>query len=125
MSNLKMFEWSAYGSIIISLLSDLAPGPNMGGLILFIVGYAIYLLLVWAAAQRGQRWAAWVFFALAATSIPSLIAEFGAGAPSWLPQLRPDITPTALVKTLDVVSALLAIAAFYFYLAARKSASPA
>jgi hypothetical protein len=127
MSNLKMFEWSAYGSIIISLLSDLAPGPNMGGLILFIVGTAILGLLIWAAAQRGQRWAAWVYFAFVALGLLGNIGEFWAGAPSWLGELViPDTTPTALEKTLDVVWTLLAIVAFYFYLAALKpAASPA
>jgi hypothetical protein len=37
-NNLKMFEWSAYGSIIISLLAELACGPQ-GELISVVVVY--------------------------------------------------------------------------------------
>ena len=118
---MKMFEWSAYGSIIVGLLSDLSTPPNAGTVIFFIVVTVIVVKLIWVAAQRGQGWAAWIYFAYAAIGLLGTIGEFWAVGPSWLRELlTPETTVPVLHKTPDVVATLLAIVAFYFYMAARK-----
>jgi hypothetical protein len=118
---MKMFEWSAYGSIIVGLLSDLSAEPTTGVKFFIILVALIFRQLIWAAARRDQGWAAWVYFVLLAIAMFFNIGEFWAGGPSWLRELlTPETTSTALQRTLDVVWMLLAIVAFYFYVAARK-----
>lgn len=124
MDNLRTFEGLAYGSLIIGLISDFISNVPMGERVAAVVITLVAAVLVWAAARRGQAWAAWVLLVVV---VPlSIIAVLGGvGGPAWQPEIFRSTVPVGRLETiLDIVSLLLIVAAFYFYfLGGRTSAA--
>jgi hypothetical protein len=122
--HLKLFERIAYGSLAVGLLSTLVDKKSIGDVtfVAFDVAFtAVLALLVWAAARRAHRWAAWVFFVVAGLRILATVGEFWVGGPAWMQEfLKPEAPPTIIELALDVAASLLFVAAFYFY-ATRRS----
>jgi hypothetical protein len=115
MNNLKIFEGLAYGSLIIGLISDFLATPSTGVRVAVVIITLLAAALVWAAARRGQAWAAWIFLIV---FVPfSIIAILGGvGGPAWQPEIfRSDVPATRLEAALEIISFLLMVAAFYFY----------
>ena len=72
--------------------------------------------LIWAAARRGQVWAAYVLLVLSILSLVTTALNFtGDATPRWLNVLRPDTPPTTPEKIVDVVTLILEGVSFYFY----------
>jgi hypothetical protein len=113
--HLKMFEWLIYSSLVVDAVSTLLGRPGWEDIVGFVVVALIVIALTWAAARRGQSWAAWLLVILTVLGVATVIAELWVGGPAWLRQFRPDKALTPIEKVLDVVSALLLIAAFCFY----------
>jgi hypothetical protein len=114
--NLKVFEWLVYSSLVVDAVSTLLGRPTWGGGVAFLVIVVVLVALTWAAARRGQGWAAWVLVIFAVLGVAMVIGEFWAGGPSWLREfLSPEKPLTTLEKVLDVISVLLLFVALYFY----------
>src|SRR5947208_6567048 len=105
--NLKVFEWLVYSSLVVDAVITLLGRPTWVDGIFFLVTVVVIVALTWAAARRGQGWAAWILVIFAALGAAIVIGEFWAGGPSWLREfLKPDKPPTTIEKVLDVVSEL-------------------
>jgi hypothetical protein len=113
--NLKIFEWLIYSSLVVDAVSTLLGRPDWGDIAAFVVVALIVVALTWAAARRGASWAAWLLVFLALLGIAIVTAELWVGGPAWLRQFRPDKPLSPIEKALDVVSAVLLVAALCFY----------
>ncbi|MGH6770581.1 MAG: hypothetical protein ACRECO_16340 [Xanthobacteraceae bacterium] len=121
--HLKMFEWLLYGSLAVGFVSTLLGTPLTGEFVFAVILYVIIIALVWAAARKGQVWAAWIVTILTVLGTVALIGHFWVGGPAWLQDiLRPEAQPTALEKMLDVVAWIMAVAGLYFYFFGNKQA---
>jgi len=113
--NLKIFEWLIYSSLVVDAVSTLLGRPGWEDAAGFVVVALIVVALTWAAARRGQSWAAWLLVILGMLGVAVVIAELWVGGPAWLRQFRPDKVLMPIEKALDVVSAVLLVAALCFY----------
>jgi hypothetical protein len=110
-----MFEWLIYSSLVVDAVSTLLGRPDWGDIAAFVVVALIVIALTWAAARRGASWAAWLLVILALLGIAIVTAELWVGGPAWLRQFRPDKPVSPIEKALDVVSAVLLVAALCCY----------
>jgi bacteriorhodopsin len=113
--NLKIFEWLIYSSVVVDAVSTLLGRPDWGDIAAFMVVALIVVALTWAAARRGASWAAWLLVILGLLGVAIVISELWVGGPAWLRQFRPDKPLSPIEKALDVVSAVLLVAALCFY----------
>jgi hypothetical protein len=113
--HLKMFEWLIYSSLVVDAVSTLLGRPGWEDIVGFVVVALIVVALTWAAARRGASWAAWLLVILTVLGVTVVIAELWVGGPAWLRQFRLDKVLTPIEKALDVVSAVLLVAALCFY----------
>jgi hypothetical protein len=113
--NLKIFECLIYSSLVVDAVSTLLGRPDWGDIAAFVVVALIVVALTWAAARRGASWAAWLLVILALLGVAIVTAELWVGGPAWLRQFRPDKPLSPIEKALDVVSAVLLVAALCFY----------
>src|SRR5882672_9447751 len=119
--HLKIFEWLVYSSLVVDAVSTLLGRPGWEDVVGFVVVALIVVALTWAAARRGQSWAAWLLVILTVLGVAIVIAELWVGGPAWLRQFRPDKVLMPIEKALDVVSAVLLVAALCFYFFGRSA----
>ncbi|MDB5599727.1 MAG: hypothetical protein JWN71_1771 [Xanthobacteraceae bacterium] len=116
-NNLKMFERLGYGALAIGLVSDfIGRKVGMTEAIFLVVLTLVAAALVWAAARKGQSWAAVLVGLIAILALVGAIGGFWAGGPAWLQDiLKPETPAPMLTKILDAVTAVMLFAALYFY----------
>jgi hypothetical protein len=110
-----MFEWLIYSSLVVDVVSTLLGRPGWEDVVGFVVVAVIVVALTWAAARRGASWAAWLLVILGLLGVAIVISELWVGGPAWLRQFRPDKALSPIEKALDLVSAVLLVAALCFY----------
>jgi cell division protein FtsW (lipid II flippase) len=121
---LKAFEWLMYGSLAIGVATGVMGGEFKGGDVIWLIAIvAIVAALVWLAAHKAQRWAAWILVAFVALSILVLIADLSGGSVKWLADnFGSNPPPSTLAKILDAVAVVMGVAALVFYFGGGRSA---
>lgn len=112
--NLKLFSWLGYACAAVGLVSSLLTSANIGDRIVSILLAVIVAAVVWAASH-GHRWVGWAFLVLTVLILVDLVPEVWAGAPSWMRFGEPFAKAKTLTMILDIIEALLAVAAAYVY----------
>src|SRR5450756_1801498 len=113
--HLKCFLWFVYGSVAIQFVEASFAQKSWGAIGGTTVGAVIVVVLAFAAARDGYRFAAWLLVLFVLADIAGTVAMFWAGGPSWLQALGPDQPATDLVKAMDVVTNLFEVAALWCY----------
>ena len=119
--HLKLFEWLYLGGAALDVWTEAAKKPSTEGIIAGIIITAIVIALIWAASRKGQVWAAWLLALFAIISVVSVIGNFTGGLPTWLNWVKSDTPPTLVQKVLDAISALMQVAAIYFYFSGNRA----
>jgi hypothetical protein len=119
--NLKLFEWLYLGGVALDVGTETAIKPSAESIIGGIVVIAIVIALIWAASRKGQVWAAWLLALFAILSVVVVIGNFTGGLPTWLNWVKSDTPPTLVQKVLDIISALMQVAAIYFYFSGNRA----
>jgi hypothetical protein len=123
--HLKYFEWLMYGSLALGLLTGVVSGEFKGrDIVWLVVIVAIIASLVWLAARKGQRWAAWILVAFVGFSILVLIADLSGGSMKWLAdRFASDPPPSTLSKILEGIATAMSIVALWFYFSGGRRTS--
>jgi len=112
------FSALGYAAAIVGIFPlDLASTPS---LIAELVVGAVIAALVWAAA-RGHAWAGALFAVAVVFGIVATIGQVWEGAPKWL-RFDTEVV-TTWAKIIDVVTAVLGVAALAIYLHDRRRAA--
>lgn len=121
--HLTHFEWLMYGSLALGVVAGIIAGEFKGGdIALLLVLVALIASLVWLAAHKAQRWAAWVLVLFVAFSTLVLAADLSGGSVKWLADnFGSNPPPSTLSKVLDGVAVAMSIAALWFYFAGRRT----
>ena len=123
--HLKMFEWLFYGSIALDLV-PLFLWQTIDIAFQFVKD-GVLVGLVWAAARLSQTWAAWVLafvLIVGMIQLTTMVSIFGGlwkvGVPTWISVSMPEKPPTAMENAIDVLQAVMQIAALYFYFFGKR-----
>jgi hypothetical protein len=119
--NLKLFEWLYLGGVVLDVGTEAVIRPAAESIIGGIIVTVIVIALIWAASRKEQAWAAWLLALFALLSVVTVISYFTGGLPTWLNWIKPDTPPTSVQKALDTISALMQVAAIYFYFSGNKA----
>jgi hypothetical protein len=123
--HLKSFLWFVYGAVAIQFMEAIFAQKSWDAIGATTVGAIIIVVLAFAAARDGYKFAAWLLVLFVLAHIAGTVAMFWASGPSWLQALGPDQPVTGLVKAMDVVTNLFEIAALWCYFSGetRQAAS--